>query len=299
MKPRDYCCCAIPTVNAGIYATLIEQFLIGILVGALSVATPRIVGAATPTFAPWILAIICFVAAGVQVLGFIGVSREKPTLYRRYVTLHGLITAAAFAVAAAWAIISAVKHNDAQTRCIQDWFGGDSTISAADTLCNIFPWVDVGIMGGLWVILAIFHVYLFIVISSYGAGQRQDHQDYDRINDPSQPLTKGNNDIPLSDRNDTAWDAREDYATSYPRNYTHVRQNSSVSATDVLTEPVQQPIDDKYQNYDYNTSYQPYTDNTAQQTYDYNQQAAPTAYTGYTGHQDGGVRRHSTRQSRS
>lgn len=40
MKPRDYCCCAIPIVNAGIYATLIEQFVLGILVGILSMVTP-------------------------------------------------------------------------------------------------------------------------------------------------------------------------------------------------------------------------------------------------------------------
>jgi hypothetical protein len=41
MKPRDYCCCAIPLINVGIYTTLIEQLVLGILVGTLSVATPR------------------------------------------------------------------------------------------------------------------------------------------------------------------------------------------------------------------------------------------------------------------
>jgi hypothetical protein len=40
MKPREYCCCAIPLVNAGIYATLTEQFTLGILVGTLLVSTP-------------------------------------------------------------------------------------------------------------------------------------------------------------------------------------------------------------------------------------------------------------------
>lgn len=41
MKPRDYCCCAIPVVNVGIYSTLIEQFALGIIAGTLSVATPE------------------------------------------------------------------------------------------------------------------------------------------------------------------------------------------------------------------------------------------------------------------
>ncbi len=39
-KPRDYCCCAIPLVNAGVYATLIEQTAAGLLIGTLSIATP-------------------------------------------------------------------------------------------------------------------------------------------------------------------------------------------------------------------------------------------------------------------
>jgi hypothetical protein len=93
MKPREYCCCAIPVVNVGIYSTLTEQFVLGILAGTLSVATPDsklhppvlprsrlrhcciVVGAATPSFARWIFAAICYVGAFIQVLGFIGVAR--------------------------------------------------------------------------------------------------------------------------------------------------------------------------------------------------------------------------------
>lgn len=40
MKPRNYCCCAIPLVNTGIYATLLEQLALGLLVGILAIATP-------------------------------------------------------------------------------------------------------------------------------------------------------------------------------------------------------------------------------------------------------------------
>ena len=92
MKPRDYCCCAIPVVNFGIYVTLTEQFVLGIIAGTLSVATPdsntspipslliaenpcTVVGAATPSFARWIFAVICYVGAMVQILGFIGAAK--------------------------------------------------------------------------------------------------------------------------------------------------------------------------------------------------------------------------------
>lgn len=39
MKPRDYCCCAIPVIYAGIYTALLEQFVLGVTAGVLSIAT--------------------------------------------------------------------------------------------------------------------------------------------------------------------------------------------------------------------------------------------------------------------
>lgn len=97
MKPRDYCCCAIPTVNAGIYTIIVEQFFLGILAGTLAVATSQseyqirrtssvqglqskhctVVGASTPSFAKWIFAIICYVGAAVQIFGFFGVWKVR------------------------------------------------------------------------------------------------------------------------------------------------------------------------------------------------------------------------------
>ncbi|KAF8898657.1 hypothetical protein BD779DRAFT_1484993 [Infundibulicybe gibba] len=258
MKPRDYCCCAIPLVNAGIYATLISQFVSALLVGILSVSTPSLVGAATPSFAPWILAIICLVGAGVQVLGFVGVAKEKPILFRRYVSLHSLLALAAFAVAAAWAIISASRHSVAQANCLQDFFSQDQQ-SEGETLCNIFPWVDVGIMGGLWVVLAIFHIYLYLVLLGYGSSQRRDHAKYDQLADP----TNINNNIPMHNRNDP-WDSRPSTESNHtppsstPKGYGHLRQESVASVADIMSQP-HQTAHDTFSNsdYRYNGSYPP------------------------------------------
>ncbi|KDR85075.1 hypothetical protein GALMADRAFT_233684 [Galerina marginata CBS 339.88] len=280
-KAREYCCCAIPMVNAGIYATLIEQTALGILVGTLSIGTPSIVGASTPSFAKWILGIIAYAAAGVQLFGFIGVSKEKPTLYRRYVTLHGLFSSAAFSVAAAWIITSASRHPTAQAKCLKDFFSAaDSSATEGDTLCDIFPWVDVGIMGALWVILAAFHIYLFVVISSYGTSQRRDHVQYDQVYDPTQPLTAEN--IPLDEQNDP-WDSRPSGDYNYNSvngrqnsNYKHVRQRSSVSTSDVFNQAHQEAKDGfSTANYEY-SAYPSDTRNVAYPSYAYTQEAVPT-----------------------
>lgn len=91
--------------------------------------------------------------------------QEKPIMFRRYTTLHIMITVAGFAVALTWIIISASRHNTALNNCLTNFFadsdnstGATETVGEGNTLCNIFTWVDVGLMGGLWVILAIMQV---------------------------------------------------------------------------------------------------------------------------------------------
>lgn len=83
-------------------------------------------------------------------------------MFRRYTTIHIMITTAAFSVALVWIIISATKHNTAKADCLTDFFSNTTSTSVTgdegDILCNIFTWVDVGLMGGLWIILAIMQV---------------------------------------------------------------------------------------------------------------------------------------------
>ncbi|KAJ7597121.1 hypothetical protein C8J56DRAFT_919263 [Mycena floridula] len=257
MKYREYCCCAIPLYNAGVYAALTEQFVLGILVGILSMATPSIVGAATPSFAPWIFGIVCFVGGGVQILGFIAVAKEKTILFRRYLTLHSLLITAAFGLGAAWAAISASRHSTAQTKCISDFFDTSDSAQAAEgqVLCNIFPWVDVGIMGGLWLILAIMHIYLYVVLSSFSSGQQRDSVKYDAL-----AAAQADN-FPMNTRGNS-WAPAPTVPPHDPAPYGgHIRHDSATSMSDVMTLPVHQTQD----SYDYG----------------YPQQYPPQQYSGY------------------
>ncbi|KAJ7706083.1 hypothetical protein B0H17DRAFT_1156472 [Mycena rosella] len=243
MPPREYCCCAIPIINAGIYFALIEQFVLGILLGILSMATPSIVGAATPSFAPWVFGIICFVGGAVQILGFIGVAQEKPILFRRYISLHSLAIVAAFSVALAWIILSVSRHSTAKANCIANFYAtGDSEEkSEGDILCNIFPFVGVGVMGGLWIILLILHIYLYVVISSYSKGQQRDHAKYDALNESP---SFHNDNIAMNNRADP-FNSRYSADAPYQQGaeYAHLRKESAASMSDVMAEPIQQPSD--------------------------------------------------------
>jgi len=134
-----------------------------------------------PSIAPIIFGVLCCITAAAQLLGFIGVggvrllsyafsylnhdafSQERPILFRRFLSLHSLLITAVFSLAAAFIILSATRHSDSKTRCTRDFFvpdpdNADDTLQKeANALCEIFPWVDVGVMGAIWVILAIVH----------------------------------------------------------------------------------------------------------------------------------------------
>jgi len=119
------------------------------------------------------------VGAAVQILGFIGVAQvccfwhvvadvdfffcrqEKPTLFRRYATLNFGVTAAAFAIAIAWVILSANRHSTALSNCEATFYppaSNGSNTSEGQTLCDIITWVDIGLMAGAWVFFALVQV---------------------------------------------------------------------------------------------------------------------------------------------
>lgn len=37
---KEYCCCAIPLINVGIYTTLVEQLVVSVTAGILTLVTP-------------------------------------------------------------------------------------------------------------------------------------------------------------------------------------------------------------------------------------------------------------------
>jgi hypothetical protein len=241
-----------------------------------------VVGASTPSFAPTIFAIVCFVGAAVQFLGIFGVLQEKAGLFRRYVQLHLLVTIAAFAVAAAWTALSATRHSTAVNKCEKDFFADDngdtSDISGAgEKMCDIFPWVDVGIMGGLILVIGIMQTYLYFVVLAYSRMQREDHQTYD--------ATGATTGIPMQDRSADAWNSRPSIdaltvnaaptGTSIDRArssratpYGHLRQESDASVGSVLAEKPVETARYDYSNVGYPT----------QPSYAYTQEPEPTPY---------------------
>lgn len=105
-----------------------------------------------------------YVFAGIQLVGFLGIFKEKPALFRKYVTINSIILYLGLSAALAFIGISAGRHQPAVDECESSFFnsGNQTTTAQADTegeqICNIFTWVVLGIMGALWVVIFILQV---------------------------------------------------------------------------------------------------------------------------------------------
>src|ERR1700722_15867211 len=90
------------------------------------------------------------------------ITQGNTNLYRRYVTLHVIATVAAFSTFAVWIIISAARHAPATAKCESTLFSDPSGSNSAEgkVLCNIFAWIDIGLMISLWIFFAVMQVNL-------------------------------------------------------------------------------------------------------------------------------------------
>jgi hypothetical protein len=129
-----------------------------------------VVGASVPfSFANLILCGLGYAFAIVQLVGFVGIFKEKSALFRRYVAINWILLYVGLSVAATYLGISAARHSAAVTACEATFFSGDSSSTTEDTkgeeICNIFCWATLGVMGALWVLLFIVQVSTFLQIA--------------------------------------------------------------------------------------------------------------------------------------
>ena len=109
------------------------------------------------------------------------------------VAVNTAALALAFILALVWIIVSAVKHTSAVDACIEQFITEDSGTNSnqsevnvtsgsvsGETLCNIFTWVQMGVMGGLWLALLLVEFYFALMCRFYQTEQREDHKRYNR-----------------------------------------------------------------------------------------------------------------------
>ncbi|GAA5971930.1 hypothetical protein JCM11641_001574 [Rhodosporidiobolus odoratus] len=179
---RTYVCCAVPLYNAGIYAILAQFLIISIVTGVLAFAAPEIVSVTTPSFGSYVLGILCILVAVAQPIGFLGVYRERPALFKTYSRFNSLLVVLALLCALILIIVSAVKHSTGVDECVRLFSASvDDADNTAKTICNVWTWIQIGIMGLLFVIVGLCQVYFVCYEAIYASEQKLDHQRYNSV----------------------------------------------------------------------------------------------------------------------
>lgn len=165
---------------------IIETAFVALCVGILAFAPPPIVGGmgAIPDWAKYIVGIIAFLLAAWQIVGLVTVITDTPWAYKQYsrVTFLGTVVILCFTIA--FTVTAAAKHDDAIQACLaefgqplaNDGYGVQEVQSHLDDgrrdVCNYLGWADVGLMGGLVVVVGLLQLYMCFMQGQYGKRQR-------------------------------------------------------------------------------------------------------------------------------
>jgi len=177
---------AFPLVKLGAYLLAIEIAFVALCVGVIALAAPTIVGGmnAIPSWGKYVVAVICFVTAAWQIFGFSTILADHTRLYHLYWVVNLVATVVVLCFTIAFTATAAGKHNKAVDECMArfegrlayDGFGIDQVQNALDNgrhkLCDILSWADVGLMGGLVVVVGLVQLYMCTMQSLYGKRQR-------------------------------------------------------------------------------------------------------------------------------
>lgn len=215
----EFCCCWLPLVNVGAYLLVLETALVALAVGICALAPPTIVATkgAIPSWSKDLVAALGFVTLVWQIIGLVSVARQTPTLYHVYVRINLVLTLCIIVAAVAFLVTSGVKRSSVVQTCISTYgvslpasgssgtsisgFTESAFQAAGYDICNIFVWVQTGVMAGLIVLMALTQFYMLFAQRAYGKDQREAFRS-----------TKSYQDIPMNPRDSGVWEPRDDAA---------------------------------------------------------------------------------------
>lgn len=164
----------------------IETAFVALCIGVIALAAPVIVGGmgAIPSWGKYVVAVICFLLAAWQIYGFSTILVDHTGLYRLYWIVNLIATLVVLCFTIAFTVTAAGKHNSAIDECMARFEGSlaynglgiqqvdDALNNGRHKLCDILSWADVGLMGGLVVVVGLVQLYMCAMQSLYGKRQR-------------------------------------------------------------------------------------------------------------------------------
>lgn len=174
-KQQRTCCLAIPLFASGIMAILYFNTFLALFFAGMAFAGPKILALVQPRILSYVFGALYLAVAGLHIFGIICVERNYVSRFRIFKTLSLYVTGATLALGLVFILVSAAQHSTSIDQCMavyhfpvdsklkmknaQSRAGVSSAVNAAMTVCDLFCWLQVGVMVATWVALALIQLY--------------------------------------------------------------------------------------------------------------------------------------------
>lgn len=161
----EFCCCAVPLVNAGAYLIALESLFVAICVVVLALATPQIVASMDilPSWLKPVVAVVGVLAILLHLFGIITIARESTTKYRAYIRIHFLLTLFVIVLTSIGTVWMFTQHDKAAAACTRQYGNepldsgrgikvqvlSDTFKDTGEKICNYFTYAQAAACGAL------------------------------------------------------------------------------------------------------------------------------------------------------
>ncbi|KAA1138998.1 hypothetical protein PGTUg99_033035 [Puccinia graminis f. sp. tritici] len=180
-----YCCFAIPLYNTGIYSILAQFTIFGFVFGILSFSAPSILAIVLDFSFTAFFGVLCLAVGSIQALGFYGVYKEKPIIFKRYFMGNVGLIGITFLYSMILLIISSTKHQTAIDQCLLQFVSNDEFVdgpsNSSRQLCSVWTWAQLAVCFFVWFLFFFSQLYFCYMVKVWGQDQRLDHIRYQSL----------------------------------------------------------------------------------------------------------------------
>jgi len=185
MFSDHYCCFAIPLYNTGIYSILAQFTIFGFVFGILSFSAPSILAIVLDFAYTAFFGILCLLVGSIQALGFFGVYKEKPNIFKKYFIGNVALLGLTFIYSLILLIISSTKHQTAIDQCLLQFVSNEEFLegpsSTSQEVCSVWTYAQLGVCFFVWLLFCVSQAYFCYMVKIWGQDQRLDHIRYQSI----------------------------------------------------------------------------------------------------------------------
>ncbi|KAG0140974.1 hypothetical protein CROQUDRAFT_324049 [Cronartium quercuum f. sp. fusiforme G11] len=173
-KQRQTCCLVVPLFSIGLMTILCINSLLYLFASCMAFFGPKILALVQPLSISYIFGSFYALLCCLHIAGAICVHRDLMQYFRHIKNVTMGLLAFIFLLTLIMIIVSSARHSVSEAQCLREYGLNMNTVDgpttqtsqvkggspqAAMKVCDIFSWIQIGVMGLSWMILATVQIY--------------------------------------------------------------------------------------------------------------------------------------------